>query len=212
MEGDLRIIRPTDSEKELLYSNAQQAISEFPVGEERERMYNALNTFRMPYWDAAAVPPKDTSSFPAIVQQETVEIEVPSGESTTTISVPNPLYAYYFHPLPVDDFKSVPWILWNSTKRYPASIAVSAKSQNDLVAESLDSNRVNLMQQTYQMLGMQANYLDVSNSMVEMSTEGAIPNSLESVHDTLHNAIGRGGHMYDAAYSAFDPIFWLLHT
>ncbi|KAI4659396.1 uncharacterized protein J4E78_005824 [Alternaria triticimaculans] len=91
-------------------------------------------------------------------------------------------------------------------------MAVNAKSQNDLVAESLDSNRVNLMQQTYQMLGMQANYLDVSNSMVEMSTEGAIPNSLESVHDTLHNAIGRGGHMYDAAYSAFDPIFWLLHT
>ncbi|KAI4914795.1 hypothetical protein J4E90_004829 [Alternaria incomplexa] len=212
MEGDLRIIRFTDSEKELLYSNAQQAISEFPVGEAKERMYNALSTFRMPYWDAAAVPPKDTSSFPAIVQQETVEIEVPSGDSTTTIHVSNPLYAYHFHPLPVDDFKSVPWILWNSTKRYPASMAVSAKSQNDLVAESLDSNRVNLMQQTYQMLGMQANYLDVSNSMVEMSTEGAIPNSLESVHDTLHNAIGRGGHMYDAAYSAFDPIFWLLHT
>ena len=212
MEGDLRIIRFTDSEKELLYSNAQQAISEFPVGEAKERMYNALSTFRMPYWDAAAVPPKDTSSFPAIVQQETVEIEVPSGDSTTTIHVSNPLYAYHFHPLPVDDFKSVPWILWNSTKRHPASMAVSAKSQNDLVAESLDSNRVNLMQQTYQMLGMQANYLDVSNSMAETDAQGAVPNSLESVHDTLHNAIGRGGHMYDAAYSAFDPIFWLLHT
>jgi tyrosinase len=175
-------------------------------------MYNALVTFRMPHWDAAAIPPKDTSSFPSIVQQDMVEIEVPSGESTITISVANPLYAYYFHPLPVDDSKSVPWILWNSTKRYPTSMAVSAKSQNGLIAESLDSNRMNPMQQTYQMLGMQAKYLDVSNSMAKTDAQVAIPNSLESVHDTPHNAIGRGGHMYDAAYSAFDPIFWLLHT
>ncbi|KAH6864910.1 common central domain of tyrosinase-domain-containing protein [Alternaria rosae] len=111
--------------EELLYSNAQQTISEFPVGEARDRMCNALVTFRMPYWDAAAIPPKDTSSFPSIVQQDMVEIEVPSGESTMTISVANPLYAYYFHPLPVDDSKSVPWILWNSTKRYPTSMAGS---------------------------------------------------------------------------------------
>jgi tyrosinase len=180
-------------------------------------MYNALSTFRMPYWDAAAIPPKDTGSFPAIVQERMVEIEVPSGEVTTRISVPNPLYAYSFYPLPVGDFESdgnqgAPWTLWDSTKRYPTSMNGDAQSQNDLVALSLDRNRVNLMQRTYQMLGMQDKYLDVSNSMVETNAQGAIPDNLESVHDTLHNAIGRSGHMYDAAYSAFDPIFWLLHT
>jgi tyrosinase len=191
------------------------------MGEARDRMYNALSTFRMPYWDAAAIPPKDTSSYPAIVQERMVEMEIPSGESTTRIVVQNPLYAYNFHPLPVEDFQSdetqgaagnKPWILWNSTKRYPTGRTASAQSQDNLVAQSLDLNRGNLMQRTYQMLGMQERYLEFSNNMMEIRAQGAIPDSLESVHDTLHNAIGRGGHMYDAAYSAFDPMFWLLHT
>jgi tyrosinase len=181
-------------------------------------MYASLRTFRMPYWDAAAIPPSGTSSFPTIVQEKELEIEVPSGETTTRISIPNPLYAYTFHTLLVQDFRDEaavgqdPWILWDSTKRYPSSMDASAQSQNNLVAQSLDRNRVNLMQRTYQMLGMQEKYVDISTSMVEKGAQGGIPDSLESVHDTLHNAIGRGGHMYDAAYSAFDPIFWLLHT
>jgi tyrosinase len=193
-------------------------------------MYTALSTFRMPYWDAAAVAPVGTSSYPGIVQATTIEIEVPSGGTTTRIAIPNPLYAYTFHPLPVNDFRSSedpgvsaldanstimasnPWILWSSTKRYPSTMDGNAVSQNDLVAQSLDRNQANLMQRTYQMLGLQKNYLDVSNNMAESISQSAVPDSLESVHDTLHNTVGNRGHMWDTAYSAFDPIFWLLHT
>jgi tyrosinase len=193
-------------------------------------MYTALSTFRMPYWDAAAVAPMGTSSYPGIVQATTVELEVPSGHRTTNIATPNPLYAYTFHPLVFEDFQSSedmgvsaldanstisasdPWILWTSTKRYPSTTDATAMSQNDLVAQTLDRNQANLMQRTYQMLGMQKNYLDISNNMAESTTQAAISDSLESVHDTLHNTVGNGGHMYDTAYSAFDPIFWLLHT
>jgi len=147
-------------------------------------------------------------------------MEVPSGGTTTKITVPNPLYAYAFHPISLDDFQidgesvsaNDPWIHWTSTKRFPTNATDTAESQDNLVAESLDRNRENMMQRTYQMLGMQTEYLDVSNNMVKNRAEGGIPDSLESIHDTLHNAIGRGGHMYDAAYSAFDPMFWLLHA
>jgi tyrosinase len=48
--------------------------------------------------------------------------------------------------------------------------------------------------------------------MMGEEAQDGIPDNLESIHDTLHIAIGRGGHMYDVAYSAFNLIFWLLHT
>jgi len=34
--------------------------------------------------------------------------------------------------------------------------------------------------------------------------------SLEAIHDTIHNAIG--GHMRDSAMAGFDPIFWMHHA
>lgn len=61
------------------------------------------------------------------------------------------------------------------------------------------------------MLAMQKDYHNISNNMV--SNSGVI-DSLESVHDTIHNTVGSSGpgHMTNAAYSAFDPVFWLLHA
>jgi tyrosinase len=175
----------------------------------------ALDTLRMPYWDAAAIPPLGTSSLPNIVQSKTVDVDVPNGASTTKITIPNPLYAYTFHPLPVADFEtpgSKAWTLWGSTKRYPTTRDNSAESRNTEIGQSLDANRQNLMQATYQILGMQKRYVDISNNLAGSADKSAIPNNLESVHDTLHNTVGHGGHMYDTAFSAFDPIFWLLHT
>jgi tyrosinase len=172
----------------------------------------ALDTFRMPYWDAAAISPAGTSSYPSILQVKIVEVEMPTGGVTAKIDVPNPLYMYTFHPIPNDDFDSEPWTLWNSSKRFPTTMDEKAESQNRQVGDFLDKNWKNFQQRTYQMLGLQEKYLDISNNMAEKTSKSAIPDSLESVHDTLHNTIGDGGHMQNAAYSAFDPIFWLLHT
>jgi tyrosinase len=58
---------------------------------------------------------------------------------------------------------------------------------------------------------MQNDYYNISNNMVRKS-RNVVADSLESVHDTLHNTVGDGGHMWQTQYSAFDPIFWLLHA
>ena len=60
-------------------------------------------------------------------------------------------------------------------------------------------------------MAMQKDYHNISNNMVSI---GGVLDSLESVHDTIHNTVGSSGpgHMTNAAYSAFDPVFWLLHA
>jgi tyrosinase len=63
------------------------------------------------------------------------------------------------------------------------------------------------------MLAMQKDYQNISNNMVSSTLmSGGVLDSLESVHDTIHNTVGNGGHLTNVAYSAFDPAFWLLHT
>jgi tyrosinase len=52
---------------------------------------------------------------------------------------------------------------------------------------------------------MQHDYNAISNDLQP-------GDSLESVHDTIHNTVGSDGHMSMLAYSSFDPIFWLHHT
>jgi tyrosinase len=45
-----------------------------------------------------------------------------------------------------------------------------------------------------------------------MSCTSSTGNSIESIHNSVHQAVGGRGHMSDLATSAFDPIFWLHHT
>lgn len=181
------------------------------------------------------MPPIGEGTYPWVVQRKTIEVEVPNGNSSTTIIIPNPLYTYTFHPLPVEAFRSIPantssslqkaeimrtangdpWIQWRSTKRFPTNNNANAESQDNKIALQLDANNENLRQRTYQMLAMQKDYYNISNNMVHNKDplHGVVLDSLESVHDTLHNTIGGGsGHMWQLQYSAFDPIFWLLHA
>lgn len=60
-------------------------------------------------------------------------------------------------------------------------------------------------------MAMQKDYTSISNNMASL---GGVLDSLESIHDTIHNTVGSSGpgHMTNAAYSAFDPVFWLLHA
>jgi tyrosinase len=179
-------------------------------------MQTALQMLRLPYWDAAAVPPNREGSYPWCIQRRTIEVEVPSGDMTTNLTIPNPLYTYTFHPLPQDAFHektfvgAVPerWLQWNSTMRCPTTFDETAESRDELIALHLDANRDNQRQRTYQMLALQTEYYNISNNMVR----NGVADSLESAHDTLHNTLGDGGHMWNIQYSAFDPVFWLLHA
>ncbi|KAH7091062.1 hypothetical protein FB567DRAFT_588966 [Paraphoma chrysanthemicola] len=209
--------------EEMIYKNAMDVISEFPEGEFKVRMNDALHQFRLPYWDAAAVPPIGEGSYPWCVQRTTIEVELPSGDTTCKVFIQNPLFSYTFHPLPVEYFRSVAstrtdsaavvdrWIEWNRTVRFPTTKDSTAQSQDRLVAFHLDWNSENIRQRTYSMLAMQKDYYNISNNLVRTS-RGEIADSLESVHDTLHNTVGDGGHMWQTQYSSFDPIFWLLHA
>jgi tyrosinase len=66
-------------------------------------MNAALIPLRLPYWDAAAVPPMGTGSFPWVLQKETIQIELPDGTGSTKAMIPNPLYSYTFDPAPTKD-------------------------------------------------------------------------------------------------------------
>jgi tyrosinase len=89
------LISSLNASQEVLYLNAQQAVSEFSDGELKDRYNNALATFRMPYWDWAAIPPSGEGTLPSSVQKPTIDIILPNGTTT----VPNPLFSYNFHPL-----------------------------------------------------------------------------------------------------------------
>lgn len=96
------------------------------------------------------------------------------------------------------------WAAWPSTLRDPSSNDVNAASRNDLVALQLDGNRASLQSRVYNVLAMQHDYATVSSDQ-------SSGDSLESIHDTVHNTVGSDGHMSLLAYAAFDPIFWLHH-
>ncbi|KAF1930387.1 Di-copper centre-containing protein [Didymella exigua CBS 183.55] len=198
--------------EEWIFISARTVIAEFPEGEFKARMTAALPALRLPFWDAAAVPPVGTGSYPCDVQRATIEVEIPDGTRSAKTTIPNPLYSYTFHPMPGKElFGKLPWTHWPTTLRYPTSRWADAQSQNSMIASQLDLNLGNLRQRTYQMMAMQKNYHNISNNMVSL---GGVLDSLESVHDTIHNTVGSSGpgHMTNAAYSAFDPVFWLLHA
>ncbi|KAJ4338876.1 hypothetical protein N0V87_003561 [Didymella glomerata] len=199
--------------EEWVYISARAVIAEFPEGEFKARMTAALPSLRLPFWDAAAVPPIGTGSYPWTVQRKTIEIELPDGIGSVKTTIPNPLFSYTFQPLPGKElFGKLPWTHWPTTVRYPTSRWADAQSQDSKIASQLDLNLGNLRQRTYQMMAMQKDYQSISNNMASL---GGVLDSFESVHDTIHNTVGSSGppgHMTNAAYSAFDPVFWLLHA
>jgi tyrosinase len=62
-----------------------------------------------------------------------------------------------------------------------------------------------MQQRVYDMLAIQREYSKISNDQHP-------GDSLEAVHNLVHNILGGGGHMTNLAYSAFDPVFWLHHA
>lgn len=56
----------------------------------------------------------------------------------------------------------------------------------------------------YDILALRKDYTEISNDREQ-------GDSLESVHNTIHNNVGSDGHMSFLGYAAFDPIFWVHH-
>lgn len=73
------------------------------------------------------------------------------------------------------------------------------------MALALDANRLNLQSRVFDMLAVQHEYSKISNDQQR-------GDSLEAVHNVIHNMLGGDGHMSVLAISAFDPVFWLHHA
>ncbi|KAK3337241.1 hypothetical protein B0T19DRAFT_481606 [Cercophora scortea] len=204
--------------EQVLYSTIQMIATWWPEGEARQRYMEAAATFRIPYWDWALNPPTGQSVLPLSVGGSPyVDVNGPSGVQR----IANPLFSFTFKPLNATAFLQAPWDYWTTTLRSPTTNNTDALSNNSQVALNLDQNVASLSQRLYILFSNYGNYSTFSNNAwIPLINDGSY-DSLEALHDTVHNLAGgggrdqpnsQGGHMAYIPYSAFDPIFFLHHT
>ncbi|CAD6504360.1 BgTH12-06091 [Blumeria graminis f. sp. triticale] len=195
--------------EQALYGTIQTIAKAYPEGPIRERYVNAASNFRIPYWDWASAQstgnqtqPQDFGLIP------NVKIDGPAG----TQMIANPLYSYKFHPLNASDFEDDPFNKYPATVRYPTGATASASSQNNIFEQVFNSTKDNIRSRVYALLTNYHDYLGFSNDGYRKEAPPNEQDSLESIHNLVHNLIGGNGHMTYIDYSAFDPFFFLHHT
>lgn len=88
-----------------MYNVVQYIASLYPAGPQRARFQEAAQTFRMPYWDWAAMPPNNQSVLPFSVGGEPdIMADGPNGLQL----IANPLFTYTFKPLDPSIFPDFP--------------------------------------------------------------------------------------------------------
>ncbi|KAI0842135.1 Di-copper centre-containing protein [Hypoxylon sp. FL0890] len=196
--------------EQILYNIVQYIASLYPQ-DLRVRFQKAAATFRIPYWDWAAVPPDGVSVLPLIVGgSSTINISGPNGVQ----SISNPLFSYVFRPFNASTFPDFPYNTWHETMRAPRPVnSPNATSNNSFVAQALDIHLPSFQQRLYNLFSNYPNYTTFSNEAWIPSDNNGTYDSIESLHDVIH-IVGGGvyGHLAIIAYSAFDPLFWLHHT
>ncbi|KZV72071.1 Di-copper centre-containing protein [Peniophora sp. CONT] len=194
--------------EQLLNQKAVDIANTYTV--DQGKYQSAAENLRSPYWDWAQniIPP------PEVIELTEVTITMPNGSRQ---AVANPLFTYHFHPID-PGFADTPYTRWNSTLRYPTSDGPDAKTDVGRMKSQLASSQRNVRTSTYAMLTRAKTWADFSNTGLG-GDRASTANSLEAIHDGIHNDCGGGtpdgrigGHMSDPAIAAFDPIFWLHHT
>ncbi|KAI0330497.1 tyrosinase [Cubamyces sp. BRFM 1775] len=160
----------------------------------------AAEDVRQPYWEWAkfSIPP------PEVVSLQKVAIQTSDGRRTL---VRNPLLRYRFQP--VDPSFLGSFAKWPTTIRYPTSTSPAAKDDVKRLLEVLQANQTDLRSKTYALLTRARTWPDFSCNAAGDGHSTA--NSLEAIHDSVHDAVGGTGHMGDPAYAGFDPIFMMHH-
>ncbi|KAI1143479.1 Di-copper centre-containing protein [Hypoxylon sp. FL0543] len=197
--------------EQVLYNIVQYIASLYPQ-DLRDRFEKAAATFRIPYWDWAAVPPDGVSVLPLIAGgSSTVNVSGPNGVQ----SISNPLFSYVFRPFNSSIFPDFPYNTWSETKRAPRPVnSPNATSNNSFVAHALDVHLPSFQQRLYNLFSNYPNYTTFSNeAWIPSGDNNGTYDSIESLHDVIHT-VGGGvyGHLAIIAYSGFDPLFWLHHT
>ncbi|KAI9690627.1 MAG: hypothetical protein M1820_009958 [Bogoriella megaspora] len=178
---------------------------------QKAAMQSAAAKMRFPYWDWAAHPPSNGPNLPTSVSSSTITVTKPNG-STGTIN--NPLYRTDFTSS--KDLVYYPFVNWPHTMRYPLGNDANTGSLEVNCTNAFNNIRASLQDQIFQMFSTCKDYLHFSNDDAGSSST-TCSNSLEAIHNTVHNNAGggtstiSGGHMTYLAEAAFDPIFWLHH-
>ncbi|KAF3916622.1 Tyrosinase [Dactylellina cionopaga] len=193
--------------EQILWQHAQAVVNEFPAP--KKAAYQAiLPTFRMPYWDWAtnATVPRE------IGEMVTIQVDSPKGKQ----NIANPLYSYKFTD--VKAFSDVFGPLSNATEtvRNPQEINGRLVSDVGPLNKVMESSLGSLRERAYEILLQYKDFNGVSTGVYNRFTHRT-RDSLEGIHDDIHNAIGGPiggihGHMADISLAAFDPIFWLHHA
>ncbi|KAI0322394.1 tyrosinase [Amylostereum chailletii] len=168
---------------------------------DKARWTKAAANLRAPYWDWAAnsVPPAE------VISLKNVDIIGSNGHKT---SVANPLFQYTFHP--VDPSFPAPYSKWHTTLRHPTSSGANATTNVASLKSDLSAAQEDITTSTYNLLTRVHTWPAFSNHTP--GDGGSTSNSLEAIHDGIHDDVGAGGQMGDTSVAGFDPIFFLHHA
>ncbi|QSZ31852.1 hypothetical protein DSL72_001421 [Monilinia vaccinii-corymbosi] len=191
----------------------QKIAATFPPAT-RARYQKAALACRCPFWDWAAAPPAGDKYFPTIVGQPFIQVITPTSNGKP-VQIPNPLYSFKFNPLnPLKgDFANDQHSRWPRTLRYPTNASATAKSQDQLVFDAIESQFDSYQSNIY-LIMRDPNYkrFDAfSNHQWASNNAPGQYGSIEDVHNSIHTETGGDGHMSNPDYAAFDPLFWLHH-
>lgn len=101
--------------EQVLQRKAIEIATEYPAGNAQKNALSVAGRVRLPYWDWALNPENNTKGvMPASLRSQSATVTFPNG---TSGEIPNPLFAYSFHPLKYEDFSALVSRL-DSTRRY----------------------------------------------------------------------------------------------
>ncbi|KAI0065560.1 photo-regulated tyrosinase [Artomyces pyxidatus] len=183
--------------EQVLHKHAV-AIAQNYHGNDRQDWITAASNLRAPFWDWAKniIPPAE------VISSEVVYIVTPySGGKKTSVS--NPLYKYTFHPIHPSFPK--PFNEVKTTVRQP-DLCTHATNVERLKTY-LQSIQHQTTAKTYNLLTRVKTWPAFSN---HTHGAGGNTNSLEAIHDEIHDTIS--GQMGRPDLAGFDPIFFLHHA
>ncbi|KAK7464940.1 hypothetical protein VKT23_006148 [Stygiomarasmius scandens] len=153
---------------------------------------DASKELRFPFWDWSDIRVV-TKGLPEVLYEEEITLKI----STQEITIPNPI-SYY-------TFKKIPYGFRDITDPDTGETAYYSKWMRTLLftlpTGEDDSARAC---QTYD---------EFSNHTVQSTNKLHYydADSLEGIHDSMHDILGGNGHMSNPDYAGFDPIFFLHH-
>ncbi|KZV73724.1 Di-copper centre-containing protein [Peniophora sp. CONT] len=181
------------------------AISRTYTGDRATHFQAAARALRLPFWDWASdiVPPRQ------VIADAQVTYTAPDGSRK---QIANPLYSYRFHP--VDKAFDSPFNTYPITVRHPTGSGANVRTDVDALRSRLSSQQTDVRSKTYATLTRLHTWVTFSNRAGTGSgpPSDAPANSIEAIHDGIHNDVGGSGQMSNPSVAAFDPLFFLHHA